>query len=190
MTVTVRAGPPISKPSAPWPTDGSASCTAACATEPATTSSPPGLHPNNALLDTHRPWAPLCVIPEGAGTVNPYEQDRQGVVCRSLCNRRAAVSPLTRSGWSARSAARTNDLGAVGGLTQDGGEEGAVAGVAGPPSGGRSRGGSSIASNRWPWAARGLGCRSSLRRAGRHGAVRPQPGGLNQTGDHAAGRGS
>jgi hypothetical protein len=56
MTVTVRAGSPISKPSAPWPTDGSASCTAACATEPATTSSPPGLHPNNALVDTHRPW--------------------------------------------------------------------------------------------------------------------------------------
>jgi hypothetical protein len=31
------------------------SCTAACATEPATTSSPPGLHPNSTLLDTHRP---------------------------------------------------------------------------------------------------------------------------------------
>jgi hypothetical protein len=35
-----------------------------------------------------------------------------------------------------------------------------------------------------------FGCRSSLRRAGRHGAVRPQPGGLNQAGDHAARRGS
>jgi hypothetical protein len=35
-----------------------------------------------------------------------------------------------------------------------------------------------------------LGCRSSLRRARRHGAVRPQPGGLNQAGDHAARRGS
>jgi hypothetical protein len=37
-------------------TDGSPSCTAACATEPATTSPPPGPHPNNALVDTHRPW--------------------------------------------------------------------------------------------------------------------------------------
>src|SRR5829696_8018692 len=32
MTITVPAGPPITKPSAPWPTDSSASCTAACAT--------------------------------------------------------------------------------------------------------------------------------------------------------------
>jgi hypothetical protein len=40
------------------------------------------------------------------------------------------------------------------GLTQDGSGRGAVAGVAGPPSGGRSRGGSSIASDRWPRAAR------------------------------------
>jgi hypothetical protein len=55
----------------------------------------------------------VYVIPEGAETVNPYEEDRLGVVCHSLCNRRAAVSPPTGSGWSARSAARTNDLGAV-----------------------------------------------------------------------------
>ena len=27
----------------------------------------------------------VCVIPEGAGTVNPYDEDRLGVVCRSLC---------------------------------------------------------------------------------------------------------
>jgi hypothetical protein len=26
---------------------------------------------------------PLCVIPEGAGTVNPFDEDRPGVVCRS-----------------------------------------------------------------------------------------------------------
>jgi hypothetical protein len=50
-------------------------------------------------------------------------------------------------------------------------------------------GGSSIASNRWPWAARGSGAGHRLAAPGRHGAVRPQPGGLNQTGDHAAGRG-
>src|SRR5215207_1454179 len=113
MTVTVRAGPPISKPSAPWPTDGSASCTAACATEPATTSSPPGLHPNNALLDTHRPWAPLCVIPEGAGTVNPYEEDSLGVVCRSLCTGGQPSARRRGQRWSARSAARTYHLGVV-----------------------------------------------------------------------------
>src|ERR671910_1407108 len=56
MTVTVPAGLPISKPCALWPTDGSASCTAACVTESATKNSPPGLHPNSTLLDTHQPW--------------------------------------------------------------------------------------------------------------------------------------
>jgi hypothetical protein len=35
----------------------------------------------------------------------------------------------------------------------------------------------------------GPGCRSSLRRARRHGAVRPQPGGLNQARGRAASRG-
>ena len=49
--------------------------------------------------------------------------------------------------------------------------------------------GSSIASDRWPWAARGSGAGHPFAAPGRHGAVRPQPGGLNQTGDHAAGAG-
>jgi PhoU domain len=55
----------------------------------------------------------LCVIPEGAGTVNPYDEDRPGVVCRSLP---AGEQPSARrrgQRWSARSAARTNDLGTV-----------------------------------------------------------------------------
>jgi hypothetical protein len=52
-------------------------------------------------------------------------------------------------------------------------------------------GGSSIASNRWLWAARGgSGAGHPFAAPRRHGAVRPQPGGLNQTGDHAARRGS
>ena len=49
---------------------------------------------------------------------------------------------------------------------------------------------SSIASNRWSWAARGSGAGHPFAAPRRHGAVRPQPGGLNQMGDHAAGRGS
>jgi hypothetical protein len=55
----------------------------------------------------------VCVIPEGAGTVNPYEEDPLGVVCRSL---RAGGQPSARrrgQRWSARSAARTYDLGVV-----------------------------------------------------------------------------
>jgi hypothetical protein len=55
---------------------------------------------------------PLCVIPEGAGTVNPYERSSPGW-SPFPPYRRAAVSPPTGSGWSARSVARTNDLGAV-----------------------------------------------------------------------------
>src|SRR5829696_7582711 len=50
-----------------------------------------------------------------------------------------------------------------------------------PPSGGVLR---RVAAPSPATAGRGqpeLGCRSSLRRARRHGAVRPQPGGLNQT---------
>ena len=81
--VTARAGPPISKPSAPWPTGGSASCTAAYVIEPATTSSPPGLHPNNALLDTHRPW-------------DAYGPDASRIPCRpeGPCGRRPCVRLL------------------------------------------------------------------------------------------------
>jgi hypothetical protein len=41
--------------------------------------------------------APLSVIPEGAGTVNPYEEDPLGVVCPFPPYRRAAVSPPTGS---------------------------------------------------------------------------------------------
>ena len=51
-------------------------------------------------------------------------------------------------------------------------------------------GSSSIASNRWPRAARGSGAGHPFAAPRRHGAVRPQPGGLNQMGDHAAKRGS
>ena len=79
------------------------------------------------------------------------------------------------------------------GLTQDGGEEGAVAGVAGPPSGGRSRGGSSIASHRWPWAARARvpvippprraawSCAAAAGRAQSNGRPRRQAGVMTHT---------
>jgi hypothetical protein len=42
--------------------------------------------------------------------------------------------------------------------------------------------GSSIASNRWPWAARSSGAGHPFAVPRRHGAVRPQPSGLNQVG--------
>jgi hypothetical protein len=56
---------------------------------------------------------PLCVIPEGAGTVNPYDEGRPWCCVAFPLYRRAAVSPPTGQWWSARSAARTNGLGVV-----------------------------------------------------------------------------
>jgi hypothetical protein len=41
--------------------------------------------------------APLCVIPEGAGTVNPYDEDRPWCCVPFPLDRRAAVSPPTGS---------------------------------------------------------------------------------------------
>jgi hypothetical protein len=84
------AGLPISRPCAPWPTDGSASCTAACATEPATTSSPPGLHPNSTLLDTYRPWD---VYGSGGWTCGAL--GRRLTPIASLCDTRSAPSNLS-----------------------------------------------------------------------------------------------
>jgi hypothetical protein len=53
------------------------------------------------------------VIPEGAGTVNPYDEDRLWCCVPFPLYRRAAVSPPAGQWWSARSAARTDDLGVV-----------------------------------------------------------------------------
>jgi Transposase IS116/IS110/IS902 family len=57
---TTSTAPPATcttKPYAPWVTDSSASCTAACATTPPTTNSPPGHTAKKpTLLDDLRPW--------------------------------------------------------------------------------------------------------------------------------------
>ena len=55
----------------------------------------------------------VCVIPEGAGTVNPSDGEIAWMVCRSLG--RGGQPSARRRGqrWSARSVVRTNDLGAV-----------------------------------------------------------------------------
>ena len=66
-----------------------------------------------AHTDADTGWIVLYVIPEGAGTVNPYEEDPLGAVCRSL---RTGGQPSARrrgQRWSARSAARMYDLGVV-----------------------------------------------------------------------------
>ncbi len=62
--------------------------------------------------NTDQRWVLLYVIPEGAGMVNPTKKI-VSVLCAVPSVQAAAVSPPTGSGWSARSAARTNDLGAV-----------------------------------------------------------------------------
>ena len=51
-----RRTTPTTKPCAPWATASSASCTAAYATTPATTNTPPGHTAPRPRLDTLRPW--------------------------------------------------------------------------------------------------------------------------------------
>ena len=46
---------------------------------------------------TDQPWVLLYVIPEGAGTVNPYDEDRPWCCVSFPLYRRAAVSPPTGS---------------------------------------------------------------------------------------------
>ena len=56
MTSTAPPTTPTTKPYVPWPTASSASCTAAYATTPDTTNTPPGHTAPRSPLDTLRPW--------------------------------------------------------------------------------------------------------------------------------------
>ena len=54
---TLAEGQPTTKPSAPWATASSASCTAAYATTPSTAKTPPGhIATSPKPLDELRPW--------------------------------------------------------------------------------------------------------------------------------------
>jgi transcriptional regulator with XRE-family HTH domain len=150
-----------------------------------------------------RPWP--CTAPIGS------EANSQTASCVSSLKERGrsmglvekmsgccAVSSLSAGGrqpadgvkgWSARSVARTNDLGARQGLTQDAEQRngGGSRDLLRRGSGGQGAAPSPATLAR---AARGLGCRSSLRRAKAAWSCAAAAGGLNQTGDHAAKRGS
>jgi hypothetical protein len=139
---------------------------------------------------TDQPWVVLYVIPEGAGTVNPNDEDRLDVVGRSV--RRGGQPSARRRGQRVEAPQRSEDE-RPRASRADAGCKRRRSSCLGrwPPSGRVSRW---VAAPSPATAGCGqperLGCRSSLRRARRHGAVRPQPGGLNQAGDHATRWGS
>src|SRR5262249_15775395 len=74
-THTAPAGPPTTKPSAPWPTASSASSTAAYATDRPTTKQPPGQRSkttnSHTPLDTLRPWDSYIEIARRTCRIRP-----------------------------------------------------------------------------------------------------------------------
>src|SRR5512132_2243018 len=119
----------------------------------------------------HRTHQRLCVSSlKERGRSIPTKQ-MVSVLCAipSVTGGRPAARPRGQRG-GARSAARTNDLGPSRAAGRWRGE-GALPELLGLLQW-MVEGCSSIASNRWPRQPE-LGCRSSVRRAGRHGAVRP-----------------
>jgi hypothetical protein len=123
----------------------------------------------------------LYVIPEGAGTVNLCRKMAWGLYAAPSVQ---AGSRQPADGSTVERPKHSEDERPWGcqGLTQGGSGGVTVAWSMASLRQGVEADGSSIASNRWPWAARSSGAGHPFAAPRRHGAVRPQPSGLNQVG--------